>query len=265
MEAPVPISAQLHSSTLVIIGFYVAMRLWPIIGLSDCGRALMLLVGMTTSIGASILGFMQSDGKRLLACSTAGQLGYVVTGLGAGLLDEATMLLVFCCCNKAYTFVWFGSLMERSNGLSDFRLLKNIRLLPVERAGLITAVLNSTIAPGAFAWHVKGLLSRGALDSDSFLVTMGIESLGCTWFLSSLYLLRLVLAVFASPSLDNQGLGFTNLSKLAAQIGSGHSVALLALLALCLAALVGIAPIAGLGAAPSGAELSESVLLTLAI
>jgi NADH:ubiquinone oxidoreductase subunit 5 (subunit L)/multisubunit Na+/H+ antiporter MnhA subunit len=107
-------------------------------------------IGSITAVIASVLGFFQKDGKRLLACSTAGQLGYVVVGLGLGLVDEAVLLLVFCCCNKAFTFVWFGSLMERSNGLSDFRLLGNSHTLFCERAGMLIAAANSTIAPGAF-------------------------------------------------------------------------------------------------------------------
>lgn len=105
MEAPVPISAQLHSSTLVIIGFFVLLRLWPTISCSAAACTLMVFAGTLTAVGASVLGFFQSDGKRLLACSTAGQLGYVVTGFGVGLVDEAVMLLLFCCCNKAYTFI----------------------------------------------------------------------------------------------------------------------------------------------------------------
>lgn len=74
-------------------------------------------------VGACALGFVQDDGKRLLACSTASQLGYVVVALGVGLVDEAAVLLAFCCCNKAVTFVWFGVLMDRLGGASDFRAI----------------------------------------------------------------------------------------------------------------------------------------------
>jgi NADH:ubiquinone oxidoreductase subunit 5 (subunit L)/multisubunit Na+/H+ antiporter MnhA subunit len=151
MEAPVPISAQLHSSTLVIIGFYVVLRLWPSITTWHGARELLVFAGSVTSLGASILGLRQFDGKRLLACSTAGQLGYVNIALGLGMQGEAMLLLAFCCCNKAYTFVWFGSLMERLSGLSDFRLLRRANVLFAERAGLFSALLNSTVFPGAFA------------------------------------------------------------------------------------------------------------------
>lgn len=105
MEAPVPISSQLHSSTLVIIGFFVFLRLEPTISLWGYTSPTLIIVGLTTSLGSSVLGFLQDDGKRLLACSTAGQLGYVVVGLGLGVTEEASFLLFFCCTNKAFTFV----------------------------------------------------------------------------------------------------------------------------------------------------------------
>jgi NADH:ubiquinone oxidoreductase subunit 5 (subunit L)/multisubunit Na+/H+ antiporter MnhA subunit len=58
-----------------------------------------------TVIFASLLGFFQQDGKKLLACSTASQLGYVILSLGLGFNEESVLMLLFCCCNKAYTFV----------------------------------------------------------------------------------------------------------------------------------------------------------------
>jgi len=50
--------------------------------------------------------------------------------------------------------------MERRGGLSDVRGLRDVRLLWAERAGLLTAVANASLWPGAFVWHVKGLLNQ---------------------------------------------------------------------------------------------------------
>lgn len=105
MEAPVPISAQLHSSTLVVVGFYLFFRLDFVFSASPAAAAAFTLCGLATAVGGAVLAFFQEDGKRLLACSTASQLGYVVAALGLGLPGEAALLLAFCCCNKAFTFV----------------------------------------------------------------------------------------------------------------------------------------------------------------
>lgn len=123
MEAPVPISAQLHSSTLVVIGFYLFFRFQPLFLLAPVTGVFALVAGFSTSVGASVLGFFQEDGKKLLACSTASQLGYVLVALGLQLFSEALYLLTFCCCNKAATFVWFGVFMRRHGGISDFRVV----------------------------------------------------------------------------------------------------------------------------------------------
>lgn len=145
-----PISSQLHSSTLVVIGFYLFFRFQPLFDVVPAARLVALLAGFATSVGASILGFYQEDGKKLLACSTAGQLGYVTVAMGLGLFGEALCLLVFCCCNKALTFVWFGVIMRRFAGVSDLRLLAGQGLAWFEHAGLAVAVANFTILPGAF-------------------------------------------------------------------------------------------------------------------
>ncbi len=105
MEAPVPISAQLHSSTLVIIGFYLYLRFQNLFMLAPSVSYMMLFFGVCTVVGASVLGFFQEDGKKLLACSTASQLGYAVTGLSLSYFEESLILMTFCCCNKAFTFI----------------------------------------------------------------------------------------------------------------------------------------------------------------
>jgi len=101
----VPISAQLHSSTLVIIGFYVVYRVRSLFSVCGVWQALTVYAGVSTAVVASVLGFFQDDAKRLLACSTASQLGYVMVLVGLGSFSPSLLLLTFCCCNKAYAFV----------------------------------------------------------------------------------------------------------------------------------------------------------------
>jgi len=200
MEAPVPISAQLHSSTLVIIGFYILVRFFFIINNWQYSQIILLIFGLSTSISASLLGFKQDDGKKLLACSTAGQLGYVIIAFGIGLIEEALILLIFCCCNKAYIFVWFGSIMEKCSGFSDLRIIGGIHYVFYEKLGLIISIINSTILPGSFIWHTKSILNRGLLVNEFQLIWLGLEILNLTWFLTTLYLLKLTTYLFSSTS-----------------------------------------------------------------
>jgi NADH-quinone oxidoreductase subunit L len=199
MEAPVPISAQLHSSTLVIIGFYIYVRFSQFIEVNAILMNIMFWSGITTIVAASVLGFYQMDGKKLLACSTASQLGYVVVAFSLGLIEEGLLLLVFCCCNKAAVFVWFGRFMESNTGLSDLRLIRYAHFTLIERAGLIGAILSATIVPGSFGWHVKGLFSMGVLHAESYFTLFGFAILSLTWFFSSLYLFKLLIVLLTKP------------------------------------------------------------------
>ena len=172
-----PISSQLHSSTLVIIGFYIMFRFYPLFDLVVWLRNCFILLGASTSFSMAVLAFFQFDGKRLLACSTASQLGYCIVALGFGFINEAFILLLFCCCNKAILFVTFGVVMSRLNGVSDFRLLPQTNHLVFERAVLCLVIGNITIGPGAFIFHVKSLLSCGLLSPDSYACNLAVDFL----------------------------------------------------------------------------------------
>lgn len=86
--------------------------------------------------------------------------------------------------------------MRRHAGVSDFRRIGAQSLTWVEQAGLALTVANSTIFPGAFCWHVKGLFLVSEVPSLTTSATLGLGILGLTWFLSSLYLFNLYLTLF---------------------------------------------------------------------
>jgi len=188
MEAPVPISSQLHSSTLVIIGFYIYFRFQNFLIISPYISVIYLFFGTITVVFASILGFFQEDGKKLLACSTASQLGYVIVGLGLFYFEESLLMLIFCCCNKAITFIWFGVLMDRYSGLSDLRIIGGIHKLSLfEHTGLLLSLCNFTIIPGVFSWQIKSLYFKGQYVYDFFFIKYCLDILLLTWFFASLY------------------------------------------------------------------------------
>jgi hypothetical protein len=89
--------------------------------------------------------------------------------------------------------------MQTHHGLSDFRLLPtHPRTTWATHAGLGVAAANATVVPGAFAWHLKSVLSPSSPWSGRGL-EFGLEVLQLTWFFSSLYLLALYAALFVRP------------------------------------------------------------------
>lgn len=89
--------------------------------------------------------------------------------------------------------------MQTHHGVSDFRFLAtHSRTTWATHAGLGLAIANATIAPGAFAWHVKALITTSSPWTTT-TAQWGLEILQLTWFFSSLYLLTLYVTIFLRP------------------------------------------------------------------
>lgn len=84
MEAPTPVSAYLHSATMVKAGIYLVARFTPVFGESSVWFWLVAGVGMITLIWGSIFAVKQTDLKSILAFSTVSQLGLIMSLLGVG-------------------------------------------------------------------------------------------------------------------------------------------------------------------------------------
>lgn len=84
MEAPTPISAYLHSATMVKAGVYLVARLTPLFGIRPEWSWLIIIVGVTTLFWASFTAIRQHDLKAMLAYSTVSQLGMIMALIGAG-------------------------------------------------------------------------------------------------------------------------------------------------------------------------------------
>lgn len=86
MEGPTPVSALIHSSTMVCAGVYLVARLFPMFAMHEYAETAALVVagiGGFTAIFSASMGMVMYDIKRVLAYSTLSQLGYMMLGLGA--------------------------------------------------------------------------------------------------------------------------------------------------------------------------------------
>jgi multicomponent Na+:H+ antiporter subunit A len=148
MEAPTPISAYLHSATMVKAGIYLVARFTPIFGGTSEWFWLVSVVGVITLLYGSINAVRQTDLKALLAYSTISQLGLIMSllGLGSaamhfGLADESSLYAVaiftaiFHLFNhstfKGTLFMVIG-IIDHETGTRDIRRLGGlIRLMPI--------------------------------------------------------------------------------------------------------------------------------------
>lgn len=92
MEGPTPVSAIIHSATMVVAGVYLVARLFPFFALNESLLQLILVLGIITALFAAIIACTQKDIKRILAYSTLSQIGYMMFALGStNIVGESTL------------------------------------------------------------------------------------------------------------------------------------------------------------------------------
>lgn len=120
MVAPTPVSALLHSSTMVNAGVYLIVKLSPSYAGTHLGTALAIYGGLSFLI-CSAIAITQRNAKRILAYSTIANLGLVIssTGMGSSIaVSAAIMLIIFHAISKALLFLCAGE-MEHVAGSRD--------------------------------------------------------------------------------------------------------------------------------------------------
>ncbi len=125
MEAPTPISAFLHSATMVKAGIYLLSRFYPVLGGHPLWGYLVIGLVMTTLIAGGLLSLRAYDLKAILAYGTISQLGLIVTFLGYGgeaAIIGSTLHLYNHAAAKAAMFMVVG-IIDHETGTRDVRRL----------------------------------------------------------------------------------------------------------------------------------------------
>jgi multicomponent Na+:H+ antiporter subunit A len=125
MEAPTPVSAYLHSATMVKAGIYLVARFSPIFAAYEWFFIVVSIVGLLTLIWASYMAVRQTDLKGILAFSTVSQLGMIMAMLGFG-TGPAVFAAVFHILNHATfkgSLFMVAGIIDHETGTRDIRKL----------------------------------------------------------------------------------------------------------------------------------------------
>nr|AQV11451.1 NADH dehydrogenase subunit 5 [Mesomelena mesomelaena] len=128
MAAPTPVSALVHSSTLVTAGVYLLIRFNLILSNSWMGNLLLLLSGLTmfmAGLGANY----EFDLKKIIALSTLSQLGLMMSILSMGFYKLAFFHLLTHALFKALLFMCAGAIIHNMNNCQDIRLMGSLSLM----------------------------------------------------------------------------------------------------------------------------------------
>ncbi|WP_224816059.1 putative monovalent cation/H+ antiporter subunit A [Hasllibacter sp. MH4015] len=170
MAAPTPVSAYLHSATMVKGGVYLMARINPSLGGTDAWFWALVIAGGFTTVFASILAVRQTDIKQVLAYTTLMALGALTLFIGAGSSDaiQAAMLfLVVHSLYKAALFLMIG-IVDHETGTREVADLRGLaRKMPVTfLAGALAAISMAGIPP--FVGFIgKEFLYKAGLEMET--------------------------------------------------------------------------------------------------
>jgi multicomponent K+:H+ antiporter subunit A len=173
MAAPTPVSAYLHSATMVKAGVFLLARLWPVLAGTQAYTAIVTTTGLVTMLLGASVAMFRHDLKSILAYSTISQLGMLVMLLGFSLKAAATAAVLHILNHAAFKAALFmaAGIVDKETGTHDIR-----RLGGLAKAMPITALI-ATLATASMAGlpPFGGFISKEAmLDETAHFALFGI-------------------------------------------------------------------------------------------
>lgn len=158
MAAPTPVSAYLHSATMVKAGVYLVARMTPILGATGLWTAAVTAAGAATMLLGAWRSVRETDLKRILAYSTVSALGVLTMLLGVGTREAiaaALAYLVAHACYKGALFLVAGA-VEHAAGSRDVTALAGLgRAMPLSALAGLAAALSMAGVPLTFGFLAK--------------------------------------------------------------------------------------------------------------
>lgn len=193
MKAPTPVSAYLHSATMVKAGVFLLARLFPVLGETDYWTYTLMGIGGFTMLFAAFHAIFRTDLKAILAYTTVSALGMLVFLLGLGTKEALIAASVFILVHALYKAALFlvAGTVDHETGTRDITRLAGLGkvMFPVAIAGLLAA-LSSAGLPFTFGFIGKDLIYEAVLKQPGIWapVLTGLAVLTNVFLLSAGFL-----------------------------------------------------------------------------
>ncbi len=217
MEGPTPVSALIHSATMVCAGVFLVARMMPLFVFSPEAIRIVAVIGGFTAIFAATMGLVANDIKRVLAYSTISQIGYMMLGLGAAGWAVSTQISngqlthgdeIFFLAKAAvavgmfhlFTHAFFKALLfmgagsvNHATGTFDMRQMGGLRkTMPWTYATFLIGSLSL-----AGIWPLAGFWSKDEILATAFTSQPVLFWLAMiTVFLTAFYMFRAIFMTF---------------------------------------------------------------------
>ena len=194
MAAPTPVSAYLHSATMVKAGLFLMMRIYPVLGGTVLFESIVATVGLATMVFAAFVAIFKHDLKGLLAYSTVSHLGLITFLIGLGSPMSAVVAVFHILNHAAFKAALFMSagIVDHETGTRDMRRLGGLMaMMPwIGTLALIASAAMAGLPPfngfiskemmldealqagermwGGFGWAVPVVATAGGLFSMAY-------------------------------------------------------------------------------------------------
>nr|BDQ43961.1 NADH dehydrogenase subunit 5 [Pheretima iizukai] len=199
MAAPTPVSALVHSSTLVTAGVFLLIRFYPFLSSTTWFNQLLLLIAVSTTTMAGLSAMTECDMKKIIALSTLSQLGMMMAAMGLGMVNLAYFHMITHALFKALLFICAGTLINSHMHSQDLRWMGNITTqMPTTTSCFILANMALCGAPFMSGFYSKDMIVESSIFYSNNLIMLIIILF--TVSLTSFYTMRFSLVTIWGPS-----------------------------------------------------------------